>query len=205
MGQRGSERGRADAPRAKLQPFNEGRTVAKNPKGTAKSTKGAKDEDAEPTSKQPQFDDEIDEALGQLDSALDAALNAPSRGEALAALTQATSGMNGLLSPGGFGTPMHLTADDTYLSKQRLSIVGPTAVRAFAIWPFNKSKSEETQQKVNDRIQKYWATVEKLVQKYGPTQYQISIGFPQVVTITLSWDVNKPPSPSRTSRAVKKT
>lgn len=172
--------------------------MPKDTKGRAKPTKasqGSVDEAPGPQSEVPDIDGEFEAALQRLDLALDQSLRVKGRGGALAALTVATSELNGLLSNETMAAPVQITPDYAYLGEHRvLSITADSSWKSHI--PFYKPKSEEDQQKVGDKVQKYWGTVEKLVAKYQPTQYQITIGFPLGVSLTLSWDVSKGTSPA---------
>jgi hypothetical protein len=45
---------------------------------------------------------------------------------------------------------------------------------------------------LEQRLRKYLQAVETIVSKYGPAQYQISLGLPSGVSVTFTWKVDKP-------------
>ncbi len=146
----------------------------------------------------PEVDWEFDAALSRLDEALDRSGKAAHRFDALAALTVATAELNGLLNDEPTVAHFGAAPDDSYLG--RVEVVTLAGQGKGIAGRFRKPKSDEDQQKVGDKVQKYWGTVEKLVEKYQPSQYQITVGFPIGISVTLSWDVNKPPgSPHSTA------
>jgi len=128
---------------------------------------------------EPSFDDHAEQSLSRLDEALQTAADADSRSEALAALTRATAEINTFFVNPGLSAPVSA------------SIAGGRTFQAMTILPWKKDKSEDTERKWEERVQKYWKVVDQLVEKFGPDQFQISVGFPQVVSVTLTWNVKK--------------
>jgi hypothetical protein len=138
------------------------------------------------------LNEEFVAAIGRLDQALDSSLIAKDRSDALAALTAATTELNGFFSSDTVVVAPVQIAPDSYGGGHRVSsFTGPSWVPDWVPFVDKRPKSDDDRQKLDDKVQKYWGTVEKLVQKYQPTQYQITIGFPLGVSLTLSWDVAK--------------
>jgi hypothetical protein len=149
-------------------------------------------EDADLPVENSDFNEEFEAAISRLDQALDSSLSAKDRSNALAALTAATTELNGLFSSDIVVAAPIQIAPDSYRGGNRLSsFTGPSWVPDWVPFMDKRPKSNDDRQKLDDKVQKYWGTVEKLVQKYQPTQYQITIGFPLGVSLTLSWDVAK--------------
>jgi hypothetical protein len=44
-------------------------------------------------------------------------------------------------------------------------------------------------QELESRLQKYFDAVKAFVEKYGPAQYQITLGIPSGVSVALTWNV----------------
>lgn len=136
--------------------------------------------------------EEFDAAIGRLDQALDSSLSANDRSDALAALTAATTELNGFFSGDVVvAAPVQIAPNSYGGDPQVSSFASPSWVPGWLPFVDKRPKSDADRQKLDDKVQKYWGTVEKLVQKYQPTQYQITIGFPLGVSLTLSWDVAK--------------
>ena len=138
------------------------------------------------------WDEAAELALVRLDKALDATTSATSRTEALAALTRATSELNSFFADPGIATPIGLSSPP-HLQGTSFAIVGDSGFRAMAFLPWKKDRSPDLGQKWDDRVNKYWQAVEHLVQTYHPDQFQISVGFPQIVSVTLTWNVPRAP------------
>jgi hypothetical protein len=132
-------------------------------------------------------DDAID--LAKIDEALDKAKAADSSETALAALASATAGINAYasrqvvaLSDKGVEPPEagSTTAAQAYYMYVRSPL-------AFGARP-GKAPTDR-QSNIETRLEKYWTSVQSVVHKFGPTQYQISLGFPLVISVTFTWDV----------------
>lgn len=132
--------------------------------------------------------------LGQIDKALDAAETADSREAAVAALARATIGVNALYSDSSPVAPLEFVSPSVNL-EQRSYLVSPS----FHLHP----RAEEMERKRNERIEKYLKVANDLVQKYKADQYQLSLGFPLLVSVTLTWnvkhesDLSSDPRPSK--------
>jgi hypothetical protein len=101
--------------------------------------------------------------LAPLDQALDHVAKAQSQAEAQAALVLATRELNALLSPSRAPS----TRASVALQGKLLG-------------------------SLEDRLKKYFDEVQRLIEKYGPDQYQIQVGFPlSGVTVALTWNVAK--------------
>jgi hypothetical protein len=48
---------------------------------------------------------------------------------------------------------------------------------------------KETVRKLDARLEKYLKAANIMVEKWKPNQYQVSVGFPQLVSVTLTWNV----------------
>jgi hypothetical protein len=149
-------------------------------------------EEGDPPVENSESNREFEAAIGRLDQALDSSLGAQDRGNALAALTAATTELNGFFSSDVVVAPaVEIAPDSYYGGHQFSSLTGPSWMPGWVPFVDKRPKSDDERQKLDDKVQKYWGTVEKLVQKYQPTQYQITVGFPLGVSLTLSWDVAK--------------
>jgi hypothetical protein len=148
------------------------------------------DQSEEPLEQLPALADLLHDAddreLGAIDRALDEAESTDSRELALAALTRATAGLNsyfGELSAGANSTPFSPVFDE--------DLVANTYRTYISFLPAHRRHGDEARSNWEERIDKYWGVVSKIVDRYGPDQYQISVGFPQLIAVTLVW--NKKP------------
>ena len=64
-------------------------------------------------------------------------------------------------------------------------------------------QAEEMERKRNERIEKYLKVANDLVQKYKADQYQLSLGFPLLVSVTLTWNAKHESDLSSNPRASK--
>jgi hypothetical protein len=132
--------------------------------------------------------------LGQIDKALDAVETADSPEAAVAALARATVGINALYSGTSSVAPLEIISPRVNL-EWRSQLVSPS----FHLHP----RAEEMERKRNERIEKYLKVANDLVQKYKADQYQLSLGFPLLVSVTLTWNVRHEPDLSSDLRASK--
>ena len=143
------------------------------------------------------FEADDAEELNKVDEALERVEAATTRESALAALATATAGLNAYASrqvvavaDKGAEPPAggeKAAAAHTYYMYLRSPLgLGPRPGRA----PADRQSNLET------RLQKFWTAAQGVVDKFGPTQYQISLGFPVVVSVTFTWDVPRA-SPGR--------
>lgn len=120
--------------------------------------------------------------LDTIDAALDAVEAADSREAAVAALTRATVGINALYActtaaPLEIVSPSVNLAWYSSLAYQSFRLLHPLA--------------KELERKMDERIERYLKVANCLTAKYKPDQYQLSVGFPQLISITLTWRMNK--------------
>ena len=125
------------------------------------------------------------QSLTILDSALSNAEGVVSREnvtreEALAALANATAGMNAHLasSVGPIAIPSVEDQDET----------GAPAQRTFTIhWPW-EHQGQMFLGDLESRLQTYFGVVKQLVDKLSPREYEVSIGLPHGLTVTFVWE-----------------
>jgi hypothetical protein len=137
--------------------------------------------------------DELEKAqereLGRIDRELDAVEEADSREAAVAALIRATVGINAL----GASTPGAVQVETGAVQVETASL-SPFGSRSYLVSPklhVWHPQWEIFGRKRDEQIEKYMRVLDNLVKKYGPDQYQLSIGFPQVISVTLVWSVGK--------------
>jgi len=132
------------------------------------------------------WDTAQDRELNRIDAALAAVEAADSREAAVAALTRATVGINALFA----STPV----------APSLEVISPSfnlPGRSSVIYPYflfgrsDAEKAEKDERKRGERIEKYLKVANDLVEKYGPDQYQLSVGFPLLISVTLTWNIKK--------------
>jgi hypothetical protein len=124
-------------------------------------------------------------ALAKIDTALanvDRAISLNSRPTALAALSQASSALNSLHAS--------LAIDEVpndMLSFQTPPLTGNYVVHSFIGNPFRKGK-DELLENLESKLASYYRAVDKIVEKFKPAQFQISLGFPLIVSVTFTWN-----------------
>jgi len=136
------------------------------------------------------FEADDSEELNKVDEALERTSSATTKESALAALATATAGLNAYASrqivavadkaavPPAAGEKA--AAAHTYYMYLRPPLgFGPRPGRA----PADRQSNLET------RLEKFWTAAQGVVDRFRPTQYQISLGFPVVVSVTFTWDV----------------
>jgi hypothetical protein len=129
-----------------------------------------------------------EEDLAFVDVALDAAATATSRESALAALATATQGLNSVAG-------RDVTARSIQVTPALSGVPVDTAVYMhIPHLPLRRGKGSigpgtDQTTKMQKLIEKYFAAAETIVKKYGAAEYQISLGFPQLVSITFIWRV----------------
>jgi hypothetical protein len=121
--------------------------------------------------------------LNRIDAELDAVGEARTREAAVTALTRATLGINALYASTPVAVPM-----ETFSSQLSLTSRSYLASSNFLWW---HPQPEVIGRKRDERIERYMKVVNELVEKYRPDQYQLSVGFPQLISVTLVWNVSK--------------
>ena len=130
---------------------------------------------------------EADLALDELDTAI---ANKDKVG-ALTALTMATAALNGDVYAA-------VAPEDGVLAEPNNFNVlysgwhGVAGIRGVPHWVLVIGEREDdwvARQK--ERWGRIFKGVEEIVREFGPDQYQISGGFPQLVTVTFTWNVQK--------------
>jgi hypothetical protein len=121
--------------------------------------------------------------LSALDDALDSVSASQSKEEAMASLAKATALLNAYMAPSTVGASSAAgsrvaSLDDMFRTQTFLDWGQPDA----ASWLGG----------LEDRLKKYFETVRKVVDAYGPDQYQISLGFPSGVSVAFTWNVRHP-------------
>lgn len=116
-----------------------------------------------------------------LDATLDSVRQAGSREEAMASLAKATVLLSTYMDPSspGVRSPAvrfrSASLDETFRTQE------------FLDW--GQPDSSTWLSELEDRLQKYFDTVKSVVDRYGPDQYQISLGFPSGVSVAFTWKV----------------
>jgi hypothetical protein len=119
-----------------------------------------------------------------LDGALKSARQSQSKEEALASLAKATALLNIYTSPPGAASSRSVTSPPQSLDEALLTT-------SFLNWgPLDPSTWPK---ELEDRLQKYFEAVKVIVEKYGPAQYQISLGIPSGVSVIFTWNVPQKP------------
>lgn len=125
--------------------------------------------------------------LASIDTALDNAIGAATAEKALAALATATSRLNGLAS----GQEVAVTEVQPSAQRPKSSAPAQSYLLylqtpiGFGQRPGKRNAKRETA--IEGKIEKYWAAVQNVVEKFGPTEYQISLGFPQIISVSFTW------------------
>lgn len=122
--------------------------------------------------------------LDRVDAALTAVEAADSREVAVAALTRATVGINALYARAPVTAPLEIISPQ-FVFPTRYSVAYPN------LGIFQKKRADESDRKRGERIEKYLKVASNLVEKYEPDQYQVSVGFPLLISITLTWNTKK--------------
>jgi hypothetical protein len=120
----------------------------------------------------------------RIDTALDAVEEADSREAAVAALTRATVGINAL-----YASPPVAVPPETL--SPRFDLANRTYFTSYSNFLWWHPQPEVFGRKWDERIERYMRVVNDLVEKYGPDQYQVSVGFPQLISVTLAWNKSK--------------
>ena len=120
--------------------------------------------------------------LDKIDTALDAVEAAGSREAAVTALARATVGLNALYSNTPSAPP---EAISPALSFERRPVL------AFPNFHLFSPSAKELERKIDERVERYLKVANDMVDKYGPDQYQLSVGFPMLISITLTWNTKK--------------
>lgn len=136
------------------------------------------------------FEADDAEELKKIDEALERATAAGSSESALAALASATAGLN------AYASRQVVAVSDTGAEARD---AGGKAAAAQTYYMYLRSPlalgarpgkpPEDRQSSIETRLEKYWTAAQSVVNKFGPTQYQISLGFPLVISVTFTWDV----------------
>jgi hypothetical protein len=117
--------------------------------------------------------------VGQLVDAVEAA---GSREAAVTALARATVGLNALYSNTPSAPP---EVTSPVLSFERRHAL------AFPNFHLISPSAKELERKIDERVERYLKVANDMVEKYGPDQYQLSVGFPMLISITLTWNTKK--------------
>lgn len=120
--------------------------------------------------------------LGKIDTALDAVEAADSREAAVAALTRATVGINAMYSDAS-SAPPEIISHGISFSRHPAS--------AYSSFRLLNPQAKESDRKIGERLERYLKVANEMVEKYGPDQYQLSVGFPILISITLTWNTKK--------------
>ncbi|HSZ39027.1 MAG TPA: hypothetical protein VK817_03630 [Trebonia sp.] len=121
------------------------------------------------------------EELTEIDTALDEVQRADSREEAVASLIRATVGINCLYARIPAMTPLEVPLPNLYHT--------PHVYPQYESFLRFRVVSKETARKLDMRLEKYLKVANTMVEKWKPDQYQVSVGFPQLVSVTLTWNV----------------
>jgi hypothetical protein len=73
------------------------------------------------------------------------------------------------------------------LSFQTPPLTGNYVVHSFIGNPFRKGK-DELLENLESKLASYYRAVDKIVEKFKPAQFQISLGFPLIVSVTFTWN-----------------
>lgn len=119
-------------------------------------------------------------SFSALDSALRAVRASDSREEAMASLAKATALLNSYMNP-ALGL-----AEPSLGSRSRIPSFESFRAESF-LWGQPDQAAWLTD--LEKRLQKYFQVVKKVVDDYGPDEYQISLGFPSGVSVALTWKV----------------
>jgi hypothetical protein len=122
-----------------------------------------------------------EQELDLIDGALGAVETADSREAAVAALARATVGINALYASTLRAATVEVLPED--------DLEGSYVVSPGRYLPH--PRAEEMERRRNERVEKYLKVANDLVQKYRPDQYQLSIGFPLLISITLTWNIKQ--------------
>lgn len=129
------------------------------------------------------FEAAQDQELNRIDAALGNVERADSREEAVAALIRATVGINALYASTATAAPLEISFPHSYSAWR--------AYPPYASFSRFHLLPKSTERKWDERLERYLKDANALVEKYGPDQYQLSVGFPQLVSVTLTWNVKK--------------
>jgi hypothetical protein len=124
-----------------------------------------------------------EQELNRIDTALAAVEAADSREAAVAALTRATAGINTLYASTRVTPPLEIIAPS-------LNFQGDSSVMYSNFSLFHR-RAENAERKRDERVERYLKVANGLVEKYAPDQYQLSVGFPLLISITLTWNLKK--------------
>lgn len=127
------------------------------------------------------FEEAQDQELDQVDTALDKVEEAGSREEAVAALIRATVGINSLYASTPIAPPVEIALSRSYNVSSAYSLYARSRRLHLT--------SEDAGGKLGKRLERYLKDANILVEKWKPDQYQVSVGFPQLVSVTLTWNV----------------
>jgi hypothetical protein len=138
------------------------------------------------------FEGEAAAELAGIDDALERATSATSRETALAALATATAGIN------AYGSRQVVAVSDTPVA----SPGGDRATLTQAYFMYVRSPvargsrpggaASDRKSNIESRLEKYWNAAQSVVTKFHPSEYQISLGFPQLISVSFTWKVPNP-------------
>jgi hypothetical protein len=138
---------------------------------------------------QREFDAAQQQEFDLVDRALTQAAEAETREAAVAALVRATIGINALYVSTPTAPPLEIPFPDSYY-ESHLDAGRPNIDRVIRV----RRKPKDVEREVEKRdklVEKYMKVGDDLAKKFKPDQYQLSVGFPLLVSVTLVWNLNK--------------
>jgi hypothetical protein len=129
---------------------------------------------------------DVDDQLAAIDAALKAsadAIDQENQAAALAGLFGAVAGINALAAP--IPTPVVMPAGPEYRGG------GPPGAPSSMRGILGRDRGDVDPAKLQERLGKVLASVQKIVDKFGPDSYTISAGFPLGVNVSLTWNSTK--------------